>query len=37
MILNLSVAQLLAVIAASLMAGAVISYSLLTGQIGGPL
>jgi hypothetical protein len=34
---TLSVGQLLAVIAAAVTAGAVISYSILTGQVGSPL
>ena len=36
MIVNISMAQLLAVIATSAIVGAVITYSMFTGQVGSP-
>ncbi len=37
MLVGLSVAQLLALITAAAIAGAVIAYSLMTGQVGSPM
>jgi hypothetical protein len=37
MIVTLSIGQLVAVIAAALVIGTVISYSMMTGQVGSPL